>query len=269
MPGCQVQNDTVMLKQCAPCSSHAIASKHVGLGANVITMRWKLRTAAIAASLAATPAFADPITLSAADVGKSFSVAYKGDAGITGEGNFTLTSVSEEPSNEGGFIAYRFGYSITNTSNIPLKPLISGLGFNVSPDLTLAGSLTTNLYSNTALSNSQAQGLGPVDACFSTTLACGDSYSGLAPGSSETGGFMLGFAKSATSLNIDDFFLRYQTLTDTGALTSASATGMITSTSSGGTPVPEPDMLVLFSAAVAALAWYRRRAIGTQQRGKA
>jgi hypothetical protein len=235
-------------------------------GANLMILRWVLRALAVAGSLATTSAFADPITFSAADVGKNFSVDYIGPIGQTAAASFTLTSVTDEPSPEGGFTAYRFAYSIANSSDSALNSAISGLEFNVSPDLVLAGSLTTNMFTNTALKNNQFNTGDLVDFCISALPLCQDAYSGLAAPGSEAGAFMVGFAKSTPTMTFDDFFLRYQTLSITQVMTSATATGTISSTSSGGTPVPEPDTLVLFSAAVAAVVWYRRRGLGAQPR---
>ena len=58
-----------------------------------------------------------------------------------------------------------------------------------------------------------------------------------------------------TSLTLDNFFVRYQSITGAGDVTSASGSGTITTTSSssGGTPVPEPSMIVLFGMGAAAV----------------
>jgi len=68
-------------------------------------------------------------------------------------------------------------------------------------------------------------------------------------GQTGSGTFTLSFAQPVTSATLSDFFLRYQSISGAG-FNGASGTGsgtVNTSTSSGGTSVPEPGMLGLMA----------------------
>jgi hypothetical protein len=77
-------------------------------------------------------------------------------------------------------------------------------------------------------------------------------------GDSGTGSFTLNFSQPVSSLTLSDFYVRYQSISGAGGITSASGSGSLTSTSSGGT-VPEPGMLGLMAGGLAAIALLRRR----------
>ena len=72
-----------------------------------------------------------------------------------------------------------------------------------------------------------------------------------------TGTFTLTFSQPVTSLTLSDFYVRYQSISGAGNVTSASGSG--TQSSSGGTSVPEPGMLGLLGGALIATALLRRR----------
>ena len=74
-----------------------------------------------------------------------------------------------------------------------------------------------------------------------------------------TGTLSLSFDSALSSLTLDDFFVRYQSVTGAGDITSASGSQVSTSTSSGN-EVPEPNMMILFGlAALMIFAGTRRR----------
>lgn len=214
--------------------------------------------ATVAALAASVPAFADSITLDPADVGSSFTLGYNGFAdgkpvnGLTGSATFTLTSASASN--------YTFSYSVANTSTAPVTgSRISSFAFDTNPDIASASS--TGTFGFTTLSSTYPNGIGSVDVCFKGGFSNSCSNSGgVAAGQTGTGTFSLAFSSPVSSLTMSDFFVRYQSITGVSGVTSASGAGTITSsTSSGGTPVPEPGMIGLFGAGLAALALMRRR----------
>ncbi len=226
---------------------------------------------AIVASLSASsPALADSMLFNSSDVGKTVTLDYNGYSGsggaaidgLTGSTTFTLTGVAGND--------YSFDYSVRNTTSAPVSDSrISSFAFNTDP--TISGAASTGAYSYTTLNSNYPNGIGTVDVCFkdATTGSCaGGGSGGLTAGQSGTGTFVLSFASPVSALTLSDFFVRYQSIVGVSGITSASGAGTIssggtsggsTSTSTGGTSVPEPGMLGLFGAGIIGLALARRR----------
>lgn len=201
---------------------------------------------------------ADTITLGTGSIGTATTLTYNGYSsgttitGLTGSTTFTLTGISGNN--------YTFSYSVANTSTSPITDSrISSFAFNTDPTITSATS--TGAFSYTTLNSTYPNGIGSVDVCFkdALTASCaGGGSGGLTIGQTGTGTFTLSFSQPITSLTLSDFYVRYQSITGAGGITSASGSGTISSTS-GGTSVPEPGMLGLMSAGLIATALLRRR----------
>lgn len=232
-------------------------------------MRRTIILAAVAAIAAITtqPAHADVISLSDADIGKSFSLDYNGFDGsgiidgLSGAATLTLTGVTSN--------SYSFSYSVMNDSTSPITASrISGFGFNTDPTLKTASS--TGTY-NVVATDANVPNVGSVDVCFKdgggTNSCAGGGSGGVAMGDTGTGSLTLNFASALTGLKLSDFFVRYQSISGTGANTpgSASGTGSLippggsSGGSSSGTDVPAPGVVLLFGGALAALALRNRR----------
>lgn len=222
--------------------------------------------AAVGLALSATPALADAITLDASNIGQSYTFTYDGYSsgtsvsGLTASTTFTLTGISGNQ--------YTFGYSVSNTSTDPIDSRVSSFGFNTDP--TITGANSTGAFSYTTLDGSYPNGIGAIDVCFkdANTGSCsGGGSGGLTDGQTGTGTFTLSFSSPVTSLELSDFYVRYQSISGAGNITSASGSGTLTgssstsgtTTTSGGTDVPEPGMLGLMGSGLLALAFVRRR----------
>ncbi len=223
-----------------------------------------LPIAAIASLAVAAPVLAEPITLDGSSIGNNYTFTYNGFSdgttinGLTGSTTFTLTAVSPT--------SYTFAYSVSNTTSSPLTSRISSFAFNTDPNISSATS--TGAFSYTTLNSNYPNGIGTVDVCFKdakTGSCAGGGSGGLTTGQTGTGSFTLNFSQPLTSLTLSDFFVRYQSITGAGNVTSASGSGTMTSTggttttTSGGTTVPEPGMLGMMAGGLATLFLLRRR----------
>ncbi|MBH5322670.1 cistern family PEP-CTERM protein [Aurantiacibacter sediminis] len=216
--------------------------------------------AAMAALAVATPAYAEPISLSSGDIGDSFTIdfdGFSGDSsntidGLTATLILTLDSVTGD--------TYNFSYEVQNTTSSGLTSNISSFAFNVDPDIigaTVDGAyqfafVTDGRGSDPRLPNQ----IGAVDVCFKAqnSGSCSNG-GGVSEGTTGTGTLSLLFDPDAASITLDDFFVRYQGITGAGHVTSATGG----QTSSSGTPVPAPGMLGLLAIALFSLGFMRRR----------
>lgn len=210
--------------------------------------------------LFAAPAAADPILLSDTNVGESFTIDFNGfvDGGVIVDGlgaqlTLTLTSIVGD--------VYNFAYSMTNTSDTDggVDARVSSFSFNTDPDIS--GATSTGTYNFTNTDSNYPNQIGTVDVCFqaANTGSCAGNRGGVYGGDTGTGTLSLSFDSALSSLTLDDFFVRYQSVTGAGDITSASGSQVSTSTSSGN-EVPEPNMMILFGlAALMIFAGTRRR----------
>jgi hypothetical protein len=171
---------------------------------------------------------------------------------LTASTTFTLTSTTAN--------SYTFSYSVANTTSAPLTSRVSSFAFNTDP--TISSATSTGAFSYTTLNSNYPNGIGNVDVCFkdaATGSCAGGGSGGLTTSESGTGSFTLNFSSPISSLTLSDFFVRYQSITGAGNVTSASGEGTMTST--GGTSVPEPGVLGMMLGGIAAIVLLRRRRV--------
>ncbi len=204
------------------------------------------------ASLAVAPANA-AIVIDAANIGQTFSVNFTGSVNgsptnlISATQTFTLANITN------GGLNYVFSVDTSNTSSVDAR--LRSFGFNVSPDITSVSS--TGTYPFTGLSTNYPESFGVVDVCFQPTSngTCTGGSDGLTSGQSGNTIVTLGFGTVLSSITLDSFVTRFQSI-DPEINGSSSGIGVGTVT----TAVPEPAtwamMLVGFGLVGASL---RRR----------
>lgn len=126
-------------------------------------------------------------------------------SGLTGQGTFTLTSIVGS--------TFNFNYSIENTSGSPITgSRISGFGFDISPNHTSASGSAP--FSVAASGN--LPGHGNIDVCFKAgggaANCAGGGGGGVTQGNTSAGTFSLTFVPGTTGFNIEDAFVRYQSI---------------------------------------------------------
>ncbi len=153
-----------------------------------------------------------------------------------------------------------FSYNIANTTDSnPAAPAITArlraFGFNVDGG-TLTALSASSVYTNEFLGDNfpNVGGFGGTrDACFAAPGGggCTGGSGGLLNGQSTTGTLTLTFASAVTSVNLDDFVVRYQSIG--GAPNGAtSGIGVVTG-------VPEPSTWAMMLIGFAGLAFASRR----------
>ena len=106
---------------------------------------------------------------------------------------------------------YSFSYTIDNNSTVNSR--ISGIAFNAAEDLT--GGSTSGLFSQVKLGRNYPVGIGNVDFCLTNNngnSCAGGGNSGVTSGNSGSGQFTVTLAESADQLTIENFFIRFQSI---------------------------------------------------------
>lgn len=218
---------------------------------------------AVAGLAVAAPLAAEPIMLDSSKQGETYTINFDGFVdggpaidGLSGQLSLTLQSIING--------VYTFGYAITNTGSTTdsVTSRLSGFAFNTDPDITSASSDGDFAFSS--VGGNYPNGIGTVDVCFkgSSTGSCaGGGSGGVFDGATGAGTLTLSFANAPSLLTLDDFFVRYQSITGVDGVSSASGR-QISSTSGGttsGTDVPAPGMVAIFAMALMALFGIGRR----------
>jgi hypothetical protein len=204
-----------------------------------------------------TPAMAEPILLDSSSIGTANTITFDGFvdggpslSGLSSQLTLTLSSIVNG--------VYNFDYALTNTgaTGDSISSRVSGFAFNTDP--SIVGASSTGTYNFTQLGGNYPNGIGSVDVCFkgaSTGSCAGGGSAGVFDGQTGSGTLSLDFGGAIGSLSLSDFFVRYQSIDGIPGVTSASGrqTGSTTSSSSGGSEVPAPGMVLIFAMALVAL----------------
>lgn len=218
-----------------------------------------------------TPAMAEPIFLDSSSIGEVYSITFDGFVddspslpGLSSQLSLTLNSIVNG--------VYNFDYSLTNTgaTDDSISSRVSSFAFNTDPEIV--GAESTGTYNFATVDSSYPNGIGSVDVCFKgadTGSCAGGAGAGVFDGQSGTGTLALDFGGAIAGLTLDDFFVRYQSIEGIAGVTSASGqqTGG-TTTSSGGSEVPAPGMLLIFAMALLGLFYPKGRQAALRRSGE-
>lgn len=173
----------------------------------------------------ATPSLTSPaLSLGLSDLNKSFLINFGGNvntqdvAGLSSEALFTFTSFKTI----GSQTIATFDVKLTNTSSGGIESRVSGLGFNTSG--TLVSSSVSGLFSKSHMNGSFPNQFGNVDVCFNSGNTCqGGSSGGVSsdpslPGTFDSGSFSFALTLDGalSSLTLDNFGVRYQSINGNG-----------------------------------------------------
>lgn len=163
--------------------------------------------------------------------------------GLTSSLSLTLNSIVNG--------VFTFGYSLTNTSSAPITASrVSGFGFNSTPNAQATGNSVTGTFSNVTLNGNVPQ-LGQFDICVSNVNCAGGASGGVLFGQTGTGTLTLNFGAGTTSITLDDFYVRYQSI--------VGATGGDSGSGSPIPPIPEPATWMMIVGGFGALGSIMRR----------
>jgi len=175
-----------------------------------------MRKLLLSAILATTALTVEPATASLVfdSVGDTTGTVYfdgivEGNVqpGLTAQLNLTLTALNTATG------LFTFSYDLFNSSSSPITASrVSGFGFNTTPDAELTGHSVTGEF-DTVTRNGNVPQLGTFEICLSDVNCAGGASGGPTIGQHGTGTLTLNFADGTSSITMDDFYVRYQSIT--------------------------------------------------------
>ena len=215
--------------------------------------------------LSVTPAMA--ASFSVADIGDTLTVDFNGNvegqniSGLSAQIDFTLVSFDLNDSNQ-----VVVDVSVMNTSSAPITASrVSAFGFDSNPDV-VSGTSTSGEFTTVITGGQFPNNFGNIEVCVidNQNNCTGGGSSGVLIGDTENFLLTLNFADLTTSLTMNNFGVRYQSITGPG-LNGASGPGTGTENENPPppppppVPVPEPGSMILLGSGLLALARHARK----------
>lgn len=226
-------------------------------------MRRSLKAAALSAliyAVSAIPALA-AVVINSGNSGYQFQIDYAGQVGgqatpeVSALGTFTYNGVT----NNG--LTYNFAYSLTNDSTTTAR--LSGFAFNTNPNPT--GGAVTGAFNNVNAGN-YPEGFGSVDICFTDGggSCAGGGSGGFYQNNTGVGTFSMTFAQVMSSVTLDQFVTRFQSISGVQAGTSGIGIGSVV----GSTPItaPEPGTWLMLLGGFGMVGFAMRRRYASELR---
>ncbi len=231
----------------------------------MLTRTLKIALTALFITTAGAEQSSGAVVITAANVGTAFTIDYVGQVGgqatpsVSALGNFVFNGVTN------GGLTYNFDYSLTNDSTTTAR--LSGFGFNTS--LNASSATVTGAFNNSYISGNYPEGFGTVDVCFTNgggSCAGGGSGGFFNPNTS-TGTFALTFAQVMSSVSLDDFVTRFQSINGVQAGTSGIGIGSVVQGDGNPIAAPEPGTWLMLVGGFGLIGLAARRKKWSLQRG--
>lgn len=197
------------------------------------------------ASLAPSAALAAPTVVPSS--GSTFDLDFDNRAGIAGVTANILYQFSSTFDNVLNQTIYTLNYTVTNTSTT--DSLITAFGFDTNPELADADAVS-GIFDNIILDAHAPDGVQSLDFC--ATGGNGDNNCsgigsvGVEDGDDTSGVITLAFAGNLSSITLDGFYVRYQSIGPNDLSTT-------------GAPIPEPGEWAMILAGLGIVGFIARR----------
>ncbi len=214
---------------------------------------------ACALALGAFSGTASAVTIDS--VGDSFTVEFDGNIDGGDVAGLTASALIEVESIVGNTLVLEI--TLTNTSTVLWETSrVSSFGFDTNPDVVSA-SLSSGVYSSVNVGGSFPNGFGSIDLCVinNRNNCTGGRGGGLAIGESDVITLTLNFSQAVSSVELENFGVRYQSLSSSAlGFSGASGTGSPTVPNN---PIPEPGSAAMFLLGGVVVAGFVRKQVLT------
>ncbi len=174
--------------------------------------------------------------------GQAFSINYTGQ--VNGGSTNLISSVQDFvfTGATNGNTTYNFSYTLTNDSSVASR--LRSFGFDVTAGGSVSGGSAGGAYANVGFNDNFPEGVGTLDICFRANGGnnCTGGPNGLTQGQVGVGTFSIDFAAATSSITLDNFTTRYQSI-NPAINNSTSGVGI---GSMGGVPEPATWGMLIF-----------------------
>jgi len=151
------------------------------------------------------------VIITGANVGQTFQLNYTGQVGGSSTNLISATQVFTFTGLANGGNSYVFSVATTNSSAVDSR--LRSFGFDVT-SAVVTGASSAGTYGYAAFGDNYPEGFGTVEVCFKATSngTCTGGPMGLDDGQSGNTIITLNFASALSSITLDRFVTRFQSI---------------------------------------------------------